>query len=1319
MRILLTKLLLFIIIISAQAQSTYGATAGDSNTSDVTHSDNRYYRRHYHIVVDQTPDIQESEAIDALFAYLSNSLKDPNSKIGFDHKTDEISLYVFGLDGRYDRYTDWWYRDRKDHIPSSYDKIWRQSRNIGHTNYSDSEIYDIFLSNFIQSRGSFSTSGLSIDEFIEKKIKNLFHTNDSLAEEIDRHSGVTLSKYVYPAILELIGEQKRKPSVDDILIIVTNYQSGAYDMGTSADILNLGSLLDGEDRYQNENSRFSYFNAQFDILEAPFYKVPLFLEVFKVKQKSDNNSKNAQPVIDANKLGVKSLEGTNPFLASNLNINQKAHGSSAYDLEDVQITFNYGEDVEANRVELRVLCNDNVIFEECIDDISKFYDKSKKTYIFPGHTINLGKSFDVEDTISIDYTFFTTVNLGNNDKLSKVFSVTRDYEFTNENIISFAEDNNTIIMGALIVLLVLISIALLIRYIYIRRGRNCKFTAKINIGTISNERFLRVKNNKVTNLDCWYWDGIYNERGITVQLSLDIARPTFSKEYEYLIEAKVTDNDANYDFSFKPNSARHQTPQGGTYQANDWVPIDFNDMRFHVVAYLDKSNTNQPNFTNDNILKMGISIRLKRVLKNGTIENMVFQNGRNELTDEYIFIVRPKLENSNLWVAFDPGTSGSCIAYGVAGAPTDTRDLFVAQNTAQSLTEANIFTSVFPSKIRIRRDSDRLASEAEINAEDFVEGDDFYFGNLADMMWGNYNCFQSIKKLLGYHNTHKILVKNGEQVIYREISGNDLAHLLVKGLCNHFDRYIIENKDGRVNREVRELFLAGNSDKLAVERSIVAVPNSYTLDKIQEMVNTVERTGRFKEIHYIYESEAVFMTYLRENWAEIGNLQHDKIFIVYDMGGATINITAFKLKVDLDKHNNVDRVYVTTLAKIGYTIGGDDIDFALIQFIYKLPSVRQALEAIKPESDKLEDFILEHQKLHKDKLLEFVREIKLDIITHKRPKKNGEETPILKIQDVETFYGHIVELFKKFGVSLEIKCKKSEAYLNSANRDCEQLGGSMYMKAYVLKQVYDAVEELLKAIPDTESRNIELIYSGRSVLYPNIKNMVDDAITNHNFTVNEWDGFKINGIEDPELVKTAVAKGACWFGMYNSHVRLDHSILTTTLGFIDTNNAREVFVPLLTAGSHFKSGWLHSEEVKPIYQNLRDVRFVQMMGVEYDTIWREDQRHKYSLLLRIRQNQLINDIEYISMNANDCGEVECAIKMEAITNEMRQHIAGAMRLDITDDNSPAYIFATTNASIEAAAKGIKSELYESPKPTDETSDEVKPEKIVRTNTKRI
>ena len=317
------------------------------------------------------------------------------------------------------------------------------------------------------------------------------------------------------------------------------------------------------------------------------------------------------------------------------------------------------------------------------------------------------------------------------------------------------------------------------------------------------------------------------------------------------------------------------------------------------------------------------------------------------------------MKNSSLWMAFDSGTSGSCVAYGLGGTPDRTDTIHMAQNLYQSIDGNWHKTCIFPSKIRITDDSAIFDGEMVEDAKEYKNGKgDFFFGNEAEMFEGA-NSFQSIKKLLGYTNMQEIIAKGKR----RAISGGDLAHLLIKGLCNHFEEYIISNEEPGADI-VRNLFYGGDYKKenacFEPSRAIVAVPNNYTMVKIQAMVDSVKRTKLFKEVHYIYESEGVLMTYLQRNWASLSSIAN-KLIVVFDMGGATINATAFRLNVTTGTnqgHIYTRNVEVRTVSKIGFCVGGDDIDFALIKLLLSAPGIKDKIA----EKGSEKEFMRKHKK---------------------------------------------------------------------------------------------------------------------------------------------------------------------------------------------------------------------------------------------------------------------------------------------------------------------------------------------------------------------
>ena len=60
------------------------------------------------------------------------------------------------------------------------------------------------------------------------------------------------------------------------------------------------------------------------------------------------------------------------------------------------------------------------------------------------------------------------------------------------------------------------------------------------------------------------------------------------------------------------------------------------------------------------------------------------------------------------------------------------------------------------------------------------------------------------------------------------------------------------------------------------------------------------------------------------------------------MGGATINTTAFTINVITAQNENnkyIREIELSTKARVGYNVGGDDIDYSWIRILYGIPSV--------------------------------------------------------------------------------------------------------------------------------------------------------------------------------------------------------------------------------------------------------------------------------------------------------------------------------------------------------------------------------------------
>ena len=333
--------------------------------------------------------------------------------------------------------------------------------------------------------------------------------------------------------------------------------------------------------------------------------------------------------------------------------------------------------------------------------------------------------------------------------------------------------------------------------------------------------------------------------------------------------------------------------------------------RFNVSLYVDSQK-----FMDSTIFDIPRRIRLKLNVRTkyserkwcglkSTVIDGCFENKNERWFD--IFVMK-SLENTKTWVGLDPGTSGSCACIGTG--------------RHGSIYEPNISDiggGIIPSCVIIPQST---ISKSDVSS--FVPGQDYLYGLRASQMWqaesdSGSACFVSIKKLLGYNKQKKIPVLMSDQV--QEFSGVDIAHLLIKGIDNE-----IQNAVSNFDEKDEERYFS--NQKKETQRLVVAIPNNYTLPKTLDMVESVRRTGRYSEIRCIYEPEAILFNYIMKEYSQI--LKKDgECVMVFDMGGATINASIYKIGVATDGDNT--RVNVKTLGRIGYAVGGDNIDFALME----------------------------------------------------------------------------------------------------------------------------------------------------------------------------------------------------------------------------------------------------------------------------------------------------------------------------------------------------------------------------------------------------
>ena len=1034
------------------------------------------------------------------------------------------------------------------------------------------------------------------------------------------------------------------------MLVISNYRSGLDDKGTSEDITRLEEMLSEQG---GKKPHCNFINNEMAKLKRPFFQIPT------TNIKFGNNIQ-----IDGFQLGLKSLQGVSAYITSNIVLHETGPDETTYNLNEVNISFNKDEALHVDSLVLKLLDNESkIIFSQKLPNYS--YDELAQSYhVDAMENVDLYRVFKDGDALSFRYMIYATANDENGQTiLPLVFSAERDYKITEDSLISPAYAKKMFIIKFMLYILLFITAVAIAYFVYRHRGKKRRGQiTNFTISPLSHDRFMEVKDKRAINYDCWYWRQGMSHVNIPVKGQFELEDKAFAKKYPCHIEFYIDDIDTNEDFSFRPDP-QYKDAHGNDRVKREWYKAeqisDDGTFSFNVNAYLEPRCT--PDFNRENILKMKVIVRCVMNVGNQTL----YTDKKEEI---YTFIVQPSIDDSDIWVAFDPGTTGSCVAYGAKSLPTDTDDIALAENPYETLDNEKGKTHIFPSMIKLDRNSERIFSAPKINAESLTEGEDFLFGNSALMLWDGNNCFQSIKKMLGYADPYAIYGNRGTE---REIEGKDLAHLLAKGLYNHVEEYILT--DPSVKPALRSRFV--KEETFRPQRAIVAVPNNYTMAKVQDMVDTIKRTNKFKEVHFIYEAEAVMMMYFRKNWENLATLENHT-FMVYDMGGATINTSLFNVRVTTGhKGNNtyIEKIDVNTIAKVGYGIGGDDIDYALIQIIYDIPSIKNSVTIDKEQ----------HQKENKAALIEIVRELKLHLID----KANGIERPGSLVTDATTFFSRILIKLKEEGVIDYVPAnatEEDEDYIKSFI-NIDGLKGNKYLEDYVYSNIVDAVSNLLGNLP--QGHKIELIASGRSILFPGVMESIDEAMGAQRHHYTRWDGFDEQGTDhySAEAVKTAVATGACWYAMYSENIVLHNKIVTSDFGFIDMIDGKQTFIPVLRRGQSFD----HMGSITCTVATrspLPYVKVVQMLcepkADEYERVLENKIFHKYNILDEVPTQIVRTSAEKVELTLDEMGVLTYAVKCtggHTITiADNRDSRLGCeqVKTEIVNENTSAYVFAT-------------------------------------------
>lgn len=583
-------------------------------------------------------------------------------------------------------------------------------------------------------------------------------------------------------------------------------------------------------------------------------------------------------------------------------------------------------------------------------------------------------------------------------------------------------------------------------------------------------------------------------------------------------------------------------------------------------------------------------------------------------------------ELGNAWIGYDPGTTGTCLA---AGLTSDKIEFYQEANSkiiasVIAIQKAQTFTY-----IKKREDG---SPERPVYFSDFK----YEIGNKAERYLGglDYTTFQSVKKLLGFKNKFAIKIND----LTFKMNGKQLTHLLISKLFKQF-------RDQK----------AAQSSLSEASRCVVALPNNFTATKTQDLLDAFRQMNQFKEIRYIYESEAVAFKYLSEYAKHNSGKStptNDNI-LVFDMGGATINVSLLNVKYESEKY------IVDVLGKMGYGIGGDTIDYCLIKDIAE---EIEKLTGLKQKPFETKESIKAWWK--------FVKEIKNKLVKNREKSTNAYITPT----DLEQFI-NLTHPNSRYLNSVNAYTSEISERLFNKTSPLEFVAFSKNLENIILSNVRDITKEIVLNPADENSGqnhiiNIDaVVFSGRSTHFPRIKKEVLGAITANQIVTPKEISFSLDD------AKTAVAFGACWYGLSKGSILRSDLKTGSSFGvkYKRSGDASDIAYEELIGRNIRYDKSTHSlvnekDFEKSLTYDNNLVSFYQVMGKNPEEILKKlNNQHKFSLVGQLTAKMKLNSI---GMEVFENDKINYFIRLNDNTTRNGEGTLGD--LEIKEQNAEHY-----------------------------------------------
>jgi len=1012
--------------------------------------------------------------------------------------------------------------------------------------------------------------------------------------------GYTLSNLVYPVALERISGE---PHAEEyILIVASDFLTGA-DFGNKQDYALIRQLFGYNDYYAGE------ILGKIDALRGKFYLIDYF--DFEFSSKLYRDGRLVPLGIIAHKIrlnaGFYEPENVTIKIDSDLRLKQSGYRQPNYDVSETTINFLHNDSLKVSSLVLRIVgvgkerkrdtlvdtllasydVNENRL--RCANGDRVDLDAARMNYTVPKLRARL-KNFNAPDSLGfealeVQYKFNCDYIIAPDSKLKITYTAGRTIPVEK---VKFASKTSIIIMSY--VLPILLGLGVL--YLIIRCGRPLGIKLHFDGFNDHYEIIDYQQNRGRVRAPFKPWDSHQATMEIHGEVTYTFPNYLFNWGVPVFLQLTGAQCPNGFDIFLKDGENREYT------QA---YPIRYRRQKKFKATAVIAQNSSAPAVRQPTALEFKVSA--------GFTKGIFHKEFQRQWP--YSFFIGPAL--NEVWVGLDPGTTGSCIASGVEAHHC----VIQKDQDGQDLITPSII--VFDK----RRDYLPPSINGAIDRGSYEHGFD------AQKVAGTKDrvSFQSIKKMLGFSDRHEILFNNK---IPLKLDGKELTSLLVEGLLADHKKFI------ESSTQLPQGFLNGGAYK--PERLVVAIPNNFTSTKIQALVDSIDKLRWFKEVRYIHEAEAILLYYLHSKHRQ--NADENETVLIFDMGGATINATV--VNVQQRKMAGDPEYHVDILAKLGYGIGGDTIDYCLIKLLYEFKEDYPELKRYNPFTPTLNMSIndREEQLRLRKAFMQAAFFLKTRLIDN---CKNSDKDYLLSESEINNALEEFRKSFDSLAPQIKITINAGDPLYQVLQKNGKKytlFRGDTLFKKLIYDNVEHAARDIIELANDAPIQTV--IFSGRSVLFPMIKESVTKALQAAG--QRPRNNVNFSGAE----LKSAVARGACIYGTIRNAVVLQSLKTNAYFGVRRTRGPNDVeFLPLVEIGKPFVENGEHRSvrAEKPLAGSFaldgNYLYFYQVMGRDHHRILANQERHKFSLLKKMR---LDNRISHIGMEVFENDNVSCFVE---------------------------------------------------------------------------